>query len=69
MSEEFKALDRLVKSRQMIVFFILMSICAILFYPILEMKRRKALQLQQSIKAANRSKVESFGGACLKKVD
>lgn len=69
MGEEFKALDRLVKSRQMIVFFILMSIGSILFHPILEMKRRKALQLQQSIKAANRSKFESFGGACLKRVE
>jgi len=69
MGEEFKALDKLVKSKQMIVFFIIMSLGSILFYPVLEMKRRKALQLQQSIKAANWSKMESFGGTSLRKVE
>lgn len=69
MGEEFRALDRVVKSSQMIVFFIIMSIGAVLFYPVLEIKRRKALQLQQSIKAANRSKLESFGGSSLKRVE
>jgi len=69
MGEEFKALDQLVKSKRMIVFFIIMSLGAILFYPVLEMRRRKALQLQQSIKEANWSKMESFGGTSLRKVE
>ena len=69
MGEEFKALDRLVNSKQMVVFFIIMSLGAILFYPVLEIRRRKALQLQQSIKEANRSKLESFGGTSLRKIE
>jgi hypothetical protein len=69
MGEEFKALDKLVKSKQMIVFFIFMSIISILFHPLLKLRQRKALELEESIRAFNRSKLKSFGGTSLKKVD
>jgi hypothetical protein len=68
MEEEFKVLDKLVKSKQMIVFFIIMTIISTLFYPILKSRQRKALELEESIKAFNRSKLKSFGGTSLKKV-
>lgn len=69
MGEEFKVLDKLVKSKQMIVFFIVMSIGSILFYPILKLKQRKALELQEDIKASNRGKFKKFGGTSLGRVD
>lgn len=69
MGEEFKVLDKLVKSKQMIVFFIIMTIISTLFHPILKSRQRKALELQESIKASNRSKLGSFGGTSLGRVD
>ena len=69
MGEEFEMLDKLVKSKQMIVFFIFMSIISILFHPLLKLRQRKALELEESIRAFNRSKLESFGGTSLRKVD
>ncbi len=69
MGDEFKVLDKLVKSKQMIVFFIVMSIGSILFYPILKLKQRKALELQEDIKASNRGKFKKFGGTSLGRVD
>ncbi len=69
MGDEFKVLDKLVKSKRMIVFFIVMSIGSILFYPILKLKQRKALELQEDIKASNRGKFKKFGGTSLGRVD
>lgn len=69
MGEEFEILDKLVKSKQMIVFFIFMSIISILFHPLLKLRQRKALELEESIRAFNLSKLKSFGGTSLKKVD
>jgi len=69
MGEEFKVLDKLVKSKQMIVFFIIMTIISTLFNPILKSRQRKALELQESIKASNRSKLGSFGGTSLGRVE
>lgn len=69
MGEEFEMLDKLVKSKQMIVFFIFMSIISILFHPLLKLRQRKALELEESIRAFNRSKLENFGGTSLRKVD
>ncbi len=69
MGDEFKVLDKLVKSKQMIVFFIVMSIGSILFYPILKLKQRKALELQEDIKASNRGKFKKFDGTSLGRVD
>ena len=56
MGEEFKNLNKLVKSKQMIVFFIVMSIGSILFYPILKLKQRKALELQKAYQFKNPGK-------------
>jgi len=69
MGEELEALDKFIKSKQMISFFILMAIATILFYPILSLKQRKALELQESIKESNKSGLKSFGGASLERVE
>jgi hypothetical protein len=69
MGEEFKNLNKLVKSKQMIVFFIVMSIGSILFYPILKLKQRKALELQEDIKASNQGKFKKFGGTSLGRLE
>ena len=69
MGEDFKNLNKLVKSKQMIVFFIIMTIGSILFYPILKSRERKALELEESIKASNRGRLGSFGGTSLGRVE
>jgi preprotein translocase subunit YajC len=69
MEEELEALGKFIKSKQMISFFILAAIAAILFYPILSRKQRKALELQESIKESNKSGLKSFGGASLERVE
>lgn len=69
MGDEFATLDKFVRSKQMIVFLILITITSVLFYPILSLRRRRALELQESIKAFNCSRLKSFGGTSLKKVD
>ncbi len=61
MEEKFATLDKCIKSKQMIVFLVLMTLASTLFYPILNLKRRKGLKLQESIKASNRAKLE---GSC-----
>ncbi len=69
MGEELEALEKFIKSKQMISFFILMAIAAILLYPILSLKQRKALELQESIKESNKNRLKSFGGASLERVE
>lgn len=69
MGEEFKVLDKLVKSKQMIVFFIIMTIISTLFHPILKSRQRKALEFEESIKASNQNRLGSFGGTSLGRVD
>ena len=69
MEEKFLTLDKCIKNRQMIVFLILMTVASILFYPILSLKRRKGLKLQESIKASNRAKLEGSCGMSLDGVE
>ena len=69
MGEESEALDNFIRSKQMIVSFILMAIFSVLFHPILSLKQRRALELQESIKASNRNRLKSFGGTSLERVD
>lgn len=69
MAPEFETLDNFIRSKQMLVFFILMAIVSILFHPILNLKRKRALELQGSIKNSARSRFESFGGTSLRRVE
>jgi len=69
MGEESEALDNFIRSKQMIGFFILMAIISVLFHPILSLKQRRTLELQESIKASNRNRLKSFGGTSLERVD
>ena len=69
MEEEFNVLGKFIKSKQLIIFLVLIAIGYILFHPILSLKQRKALELQESIKESNRSKLKSFGGTSLGKVE
>jgi len=69
MEEQFATLDKCIKSKQMIVFLILMTLASTLFYPILGLKRRKGLKLQESIKAGNRAKLEGSCGISLDGVE
>lgn len=69
MGKEAEALDKFIRSKQMIVFFILMAIISVLFHPILSLRQKRALELQESIKASNRSRLRSFGGTSLERVD
>ncbi|MCD6600354.1 MAG: hypothetical protein J7L19_07315 [Dehalococcoidia bacterium] len=61
MEEKFAMLDKYIKSKQMIVFLIFMTLASILFYPILNLRRRRSLELQESIKAGN---CANLGGSC-----
>jgi hypothetical protein len=69
MGEEFKVLGKFIKSKQLIIFLVLMALGYILFHPILSLKQRKALELQERIKESNKSKLRSFGGTSLGKVE
>jgi hypothetical protein len=69
MGEEFKVLDKFIRSKQLTIFLVLMALGCILFQPIVSLKQRKALDLQESIKESNRSKLKSFGGTSLGKVE
>jgi hypothetical protein len=69
MAPEFEVLDEFVRSKQMIVFFIFMAIISVLFHPILGLKRKRALELQESIKDSARGRFEGFGGTSLKRVE
>jgi hypothetical protein len=69
MEEEFKVLDKFIKSKQLIIFLVLIALGYSLFHPIVILKQRKALELQESIKESNKSKLRSFGGTSLGKVE
>lgn len=59
MDEKFSALDKCIKSKQMIIFLIVMTVASILFHPILRLKRKRVVELQESIKASNRGRFEN----------
>lgn len=59
MDEKFSALDKCIKSKQMIIFLIVMTVASILFHPILRLKRKRGVELQESIKANNRGRFEN----------
>ncbi|MBN2186119.1 MAG: hypothetical protein JW732_01555 [Dehalococcoidia bacterium] len=69
MGEELETLEKFIRSKQMISFFILTAIATILFHPILSRNQRKALEFQESIKESNKSRLKSFGGASLERVE
>ena len=64
MGEKFVTLDKFIRSKQM-VFFLLMAAISILFYPVLSLRRRRAIELQESIKISNRGRLNGFGGTSL----
>jgi len=68
MGEELETLDKFIKSKQMMIFFVLMAIASVLFRPILSLKQRKALELQGSIKKTNKNRLENFGGTSLERM-
>lgn len=68
MEKELETLGKFVKSKQMIIFFILMAIFSVLFHPILSLKQRKTLELQESIKKTNKNRLKSFGGTSLERM-
>jgi hypothetical protein len=69
MAEEFKVLDKFIRSKQLTIFLVLMALGYILFQPIVSLKQRKVLELQESIKESNRSKLKNFGGTFLGRVE
>ena len=69
MGDKFVTLDKFIGSKQMIVYFLLMAAISILFYPVLSLRRRRARELQESIKNSNRGRLRSFGGTSLKKLE
>lgn len=69
MAPEFEVIDKFIRSKQMILFFILLAIVSTLFHPILGLRRKRALELQESIKNSARGRFESFGGTSLKGVE
>jgi len=69
MAEKFVTLDKLIRSKQMAIFLILMAVISVLFAPVLGLKRKKALELQESIKVFNRGRLGSFGGSSLGRVE
>lgn len=62
MDEKFSALDKCIKSKQMIIFLIVMTVASILFHPILSLKRKRIVELQESTKASNRGRLENSSG-------
>jgi len=68
MGKELDTLGKFIKSKQMIGFFIFMAIVSVLFHPILSLKQRKALELQESIKKTNKNRLKSFGGTSLERM-
>jgi len=46
-----------------------MAIISVLFYPILSLKQRKWLELQENIKESNKGKLKSLGGTSLERVE
>ncbi|MCK4354166.1 MAG: hypothetical protein KAW83_02825 [Dehalococcoidia bacterium] len=59
MDEKFSALDKCIKSKEMIIFLIIMTVASILFHPILNLKRKSVVELQEGIKARNRGRFEN----------
>jgi len=68
MEKELETLGKFIKSKQMIAFFIFMAIASVLFRPILSLKQRKALELQERIKRTNMNRLKNFGGTSLERV-
>jgi len=68
MGKEPETLGKFIKSKQMIILFILMAILSVIFHPILSLKQRKALELQERIKKTNINRVKSFGGTSLERM-
>jgi hypothetical protein len=68
MEKELETLGKFVRSKQMIISFILMAIVSILLHPILSLKQGKALELQERIKKANINRLKSFGGTSLERM-
>jgi hypothetical protein len=69
MVKESEAFDKFIRGKQMIWFLIIMAIISVLFHPILSLKQRRALELQESIKASNRNRLKSFGGTSLERMN
>lgn len=68
MGDQFATLDKYIRSKQMGLFFVIMAIILTLFHPICRLKRKRALELQESIRTFNRDRLNSFGGTSLEKV-
>jgi len=68
MGKELDTLGKFIKSKQMVGFFIFMAIVSVLFHPILNLKQRKALELQERIKKTNIIRIKSFGGTSLERM-
>jgi hypothetical protein len=69
MEKEFEIVSKFVKSKQLVIFLVIMAIVSVLFYPILSLKQRRWLELQQEIKESNKNRLGSFGGSSLERVD
>jgi hypothetical protein len=69
MEKEFEIVSKFVKSKQLVIFLVIMAIVSVLFYPILSLKQRRRLELQQKIKESNKNRLGSFGGSSLERVD
>lgn len=69
MEKEFETLSKFIKSKQLVIFLVVMAIVSVLFYPILSLKQRRWLELQQKIKESNKNKLGSFGGSSLERVE
>jgi hypothetical protein len=69
MGRQFETLSKFINSRQLVVFLALMAIASVLFYPILSLKERKWLELEEKIKESNKNKATSFRGSSLDRVE
>ena len=69
MEREFETLSKFVKSKQLVLFLVVMAIVSVLFYPILNLKQRRWLELQRKIKESSKNRLGSFGGSSLERVD
>ena len=69
MGEEYTSLGKLINSRLLLIFFIFMAISAIMFHPLWARQARKSLELQESIKNANKGRIKSFGGTSMERME
>jgi hypothetical protein len=69
MGRQSETLTKFIKSKQLVIFLVLMAIASVLFYPILTRKQRKWLELQEKIKESNKDRATSFGGSSLDRVE